>query len=129
MRKFAFFSFLAFIIFLNLTGCVPLIAGGAVGAVSGYAVSQDTVKGDMDKSFDGLFSASQEIARSNGTIKRDDYAKGTISFIAQDSSLVWIKISRITQTASRLKVSSRRYHLPNLTLAQELFTKIVDMTK
>lgn len=129
MRKFAFFSFLACIVILNLTGCVALIAGSAVGAVSGYAISQDSVQGDMDKSYDGLFSAAQEIARSSGTIKKEDYAKGTLSFVAQDSSLVWIKVSRITQTASRLKVSSRRYHLPNLTLAQELFVKIVDAAK
>ncbi|MBM3244340.1 MAG: DUF3568 family protein [Candidatus Omnitrophica bacterium] len=126
MKKVIFSLFCAVFLSLNLAGCVPLIVGGAVGAVGGYAVSKDTIQGDTDKPFDAIWNSALEIARLRGTIKKDDYDKGRIEFIARDSSLVWISVSRLTQTANRVRVSSRRFHFPNLALAQDIFVKVME---
>jgi len=126
MKKVIFSLFCAVFLSLNLAGCVPLIVGGAVGAVGGYAVSKDTIQGDTDKPFDAIWNSALETARLRGTIKKDDYDKGRIEFIARDSSLVWISVSRLTQTANRVRVSSRRFHFPNLALAQDIFVKVME---
>ena len=129
MKKALYPLFLIPFIAFSLPGCVPLIVGGAVGAVGGYAVSKDTVQGDTDKPYDGLWSTAQEIAKTSGNVKKDDYSKGVIEYISQDSSLVWIRMTRLTRTASRVRVSSRRFHLPNLNLAQDVFVKMIEETK
>jgi len=114
---------------LSISGCVPLIVGASVGAVGGYVVSKDTVEGNIDKPFDDLWNSSQELARNSGTVKKEDYDKGQIQFIAKDSSIVWINLSRLTRSATKIRVSSRRFHFPNLTLAQDIFVKILGEAK
>jgi len=114
---------------LFISGCVPLIVGGTLGAAGGYVISKDTVQGDTDVPYDSLWNAALEICGRQGTVKKEDYKRGSIEAISTDSSLIWIKFIRMTQTATRIRVSSRRFHLPNLNLAQELFTKIIDQAK
>lgn len=112
-----------------LSGCAAVLAGSAIGVAGGYVASKDTIQGDTDKPYDSLWNAGQAIAREHGTIKEDNYTRGTIKLVAADSSLVWIKLVRMTRATTRLKVSSRRFHLPKLELAQELYTKIMDEAK
>ena len=110
---------------LNLSGCAPLIVGAAVGAVGGYAISKDTVQGETDKAYDELWSSALRVSRIRGTIKQEDSVRGNIQLEAE-ASRVQIRLIRLTHATTRLKVSARKYHLPNLSLAQDIFVKITE---
>ena len=112
----------------NLAGCAPIIVGAALGGVAVYAVSKDTVQGDSDKPYDRLWSAALTIARIRGSIKQQDDLRGYIK-IATESGQVWIKFIKLTSSTTRIRVSGRKYHLPNLELAQEVFYKIMEEVK
>jgi len=116
---------LAVFLALHSLGCAPLIVAGAVGAVGGYAVSKDTIQGDTDKDYDKLWYSALRVGRMRGTITVEDNYKGYIELEAE-SSKVYIKVIRLTRTATRLRVSARKYHFPNLTLAQDLFVRIME---
>lgn len=111
---------------VNLTGCVPLIIGSAVGALGGYAISKDTVQGETDKPYEALWESSLMVSRIRGTIQQEDYTKGYIVLEAEGKSQVWIKLVRLTQATTRVRVSARKYHLPNIELAQDIFVKIIE---
>jgi len=129
MKKIFFIFLVIPFLAVNISGCAAVIVGSAVGAVGGYAVSRDTIQGDSDKSYDNIWNAALDLAKIRGTMKEEDYVKGNIHFVALDSSLVWIRLIRMTRATTRLKVSARRFHLPNLDLAQELYTKIMEEAK
>ncbi len=116
---------LACVVIVNISGCLPLIVGGAVGAVGGYAASRDTIQGDADKSYERVWSAALMVSRIRGAIKQEDNLSGYIE-LNVDSSRVWIKLVRLTQATVRLRVSARKHHLPNLGLAQDIFLKIME---
>lgn len=112
----------------SISGCAPLLVGSAIGIVGGYAVSKDAVQGDASKPYETLWGAALAVARIRGTLKKEDYTSGAIELVA-DNSRVWIKVTPLAETATRLRVSCRKYHFPNLTLAQEIFLKIVTEAK
>lgn len=129
MKRNVFTVILASWVVFSLCGCVSLIVGGTVGAVGGYAASRDAIQGDIDKSYAGLWAAAEEVARDNGTIKQQDSDRGYIELSA-GTSVVWIRIIRLTQQANRLKVSARnRYHLSEISLAQRMYTRIIEGAK
>lgn len=113
---------------MNISGCAPLIIGSAVGALGGYAVSRDTVEGATDTEYDRLWNAVTTVSRIRGTIKSEDYARGYLN-AEIEANKVWIKLLRLTKTTTRLRVSARKYHLPNLSLAEDLFVKITEEAK
>ena len=125
MRKRAFFYLLLPLVLLNISGCAPLIVGGAVGALGGYAISKDTIAADTDKPYDLLWNSAVTLARYRGTVKEEDATRGYIQMEAE-SSLVWIRLIRLTRATTRLRVSARKHHLPNITLAQDILIKIIE---
>jgi hypothetical protein len=126
MRK--IILFLIPCIFVSISGCAPLIIGGAVGALGGYAVSKDTLQGETDKNYDGLWEAALTVSRIRGQIKYEDKTKGYIELEAE-SSKVYIRLVRLTASTTRLKVSARKYHFPNMGLAQDIFVKIMEQAR
>lgn len=129
MKRILFFIFLIPFIFVTISGCVPFIVGGAVGAVGSYAASKDTVEAQTDKPYDSLWDAALTVSKIRGGIKQQDYTKGYIE-LEVESSQVWIRLIKLTRTANRLRVSSRnKYHLPNLSLAQDILVKIIEQAK
>lgn len=110
---------------LNICGCVPLVIGVVAGGVTVYAVSKDTVQGETDKSYDAVWNAALRVTKIRGTVKEQNYTKGTIEGEA-DASRVYIRVFNVTRATTRLRVSARKYHFPNISLAQELFTKIME---
>ena len=122
------FAFFVVIAALNLLGCAPLIVGAAVGAVGGYAVSKDTIQGETDKDYDRLLNAALMISKIRGRIKNEDRDKGYIELEAE-SSKVYIRLVRLTRATTCLKISARKYHFPNLSLAQDIFAKIMEEAK
>lgn len=119
------YAFIIPLIFVIISGCAPLIIGGAVGALGAYAVSKDTIQGDTDKPYDSLWESAVSVAASKGAIKKEDRARGYID-LKDNSSQVYIRLIRLTRSTVRIRISARKYHLPNLGLAQEIFTKIID---
>jgi len=115
-------------IFVSILGCAPLIIGGAVGAVGGYAISKDTIQGETDKSYDSIWEAAVTVSKIRGEIKYEDKTKGYIELEAE-SSKVYVRLIRLTTAATRLKVSARKYHFPNMSLAQDIFTKIMEQAR
>jgi hypothetical protein len=121
------FSCMSGIVFLALSlgGCAPLLIGAAVGGVGCYAVSRDTVQGDTDKSFASIWQAAVTVSKIRGTIKQEDSERGYL-FLQENGSKVWIRLIRLTRSSLRLRIQARKYHLPNLGLAEELYTKIME---
>jgi hypothetical protein len=126
MKKRAAFLLFMPLIMIIVSGCLPaIIIGGAVGAVGGYAVSKDAIQGETDKSYDVLWNSAGTIARIRGKVKVEDAVKGRIELEAE-SSRVYITLDRLTQSTTRVRVKARKYHLPNMALAQDIFVKIME---
>ncbi len=109
-------------------GCIPLIIGGAAGALGAYAISSDTVQGETDSSFENVWSSAYEVCRIRGNIKEEDSLRGYL-MVETDSGKVWVRVMKLTDATTRLKISARKMHLPSLRLAQELYVKIIDQSK
>lgn len=123
MKKIILFLLFMPLVLLN-SGCWFLV-GGAAGAVGAYAAGKDTIQGETDKAYDSLWNAAKTVSRIRGSIKIEDYQKGQIE-LETDSNQVWIRLIRLTRSTTRLKVSCRKHHLPNISLAQDIFTKIME---
>jgi len=115
-------------IFVSILGCAPLIIGGAVGALGGYAISKDTIQGETDKSYDSLWEAALTVSKIRGEIKYENKIKGYIELEAE-SSKVYVRLIRLTVATTRLRVQARKYHFPNMGLAQDIFTKVMDQAR
>ncbi|RKY33309.1 MAG: hypothetical protein DRP74_00310 [Candidatus Omnitrophota bacterium] len=115
--------------FTGVCGCATaLVVGAAVGVVGGYAISKDTIEGETDVDYDNLWRAALRISRIRGTIREEDKARGLID-AEIEASRVYIRLSRLTAATTRLRVSARKYHFPNLNLAQDMFVKIMEEVK
>lgn len=120
--------FLAALLLLNTCGCAPLVIGAAAGALGAYAISKDTIQGDMDKSYDQLWGSALMVARSRGLIKEEDKIRGYLEF--QDGTTkVTVRLVQLTRSTIRLKVTARKHHFPNLNLAQDIYVKISEGTQ
>ena len=82
------------------------------------------MQGDSDKKFDLLWESAINVANQLGIIQQENISTGYI-VLTIDSSKVWIRIIRLTQAITRVRVSARRYHFPNIELSQDIFVKIV----
>lgn len=125
MKRTILFCFIIPLIFINISGCAPLIIGGAVGAIGVYAVSKDTMEGDTDKPYDRLWDSAVSVAASKGAIRQENKTGGYIE-LKHNADQVYIRLIRLTRSTVRMRISARKYHLPNLSLAQEIFTRIID---
>lgn len=125
MKKTALLFCVSVVLLCIAAGCAPLIIGGIAGAVGGYAASKDTIQGDTDKFYESIWDAALSVSKSRGVIIREDMNTGSIEF-SSGNSRVWIKLVRMTQATTRLKVSSRKLHFPDLAVAQEIFLKIME---
>ena len=127
MRKFLWFIWVLCLLPL-VCGCAPLIVGAAAGGLGAYAISKDTVQGDTDKNYDTLWDSALNVAKTYGMVQQENAGTGNIELGAQHSK-VWIKLVRLTQATTRVKVSARKYHFPNMELAQDIFVKIISGVK
>ena len=127
MKKFFSYTLLSCFLLL-ICGCAPLIIGAAAGGLGACVVSKDTVQGDTDKNYEALWDSALNVARSRGLIQQENAATGYIE-LGAESSKVWIKLTRLTQLSTRVRVSARKYHFPNMELAQDIFVKIITGVK
>ena len=106
-----------------LTGCVPLLIGA--GIVTGFLVTKDTVSGNFEVSSDKLWQTSLAVMEEKTDIVEQDQTRGYIKGKINKDEIV-VKIKELTETSQNLRVTARKaFALANLTLAQEIFSKIV----
>lgn len=124
MKKAIFIYFFLPLVLLNIMGCI-FVLGGAAGALGAYGISKDTIQTETDKPYDMLWNSALTVSRIRGTIIQEDSQKAYIE-LQVESSRVWIRLIRLTQVTTRIRISARKYHLPNLGLAQDIFVKIME---
>ena len=111
----------------GLSGCVPVFLM-AVGGVGVYAISKDTIQGDTDTPYEALWDSALKVARIRGTVLQEDFNRGYIEIDSKPNK-IWIQFVRVTASATKIRVSARKYKLPNIDLAQEVFIKIIEEAK
>ena len=127
MRKAIVFILLA-VLSIGSAGCAALLVGVAAGGVGMYAASNDAIQGETDIAYDAIWAAAVSVSKIRGTVSKEDPAGGVIELDA-DSSKVWINVIHVTRATTRLRVASRKYKMPNVTLAQDIFMKIMEQAK
>lgn len=123
IRRFINFILL-FSVLISSAGCLPLMIGAAAGGLGAYAISNDTIQADSDKDYTCLWDSALNVAKIRGIVQQEDASRGYIELSAE-SSKVQIRLIRLTQATTRIKISARKYSFPNLELAQDLFVKIM----
>ena len=106
-----------------LSGCIPILIGA--GVVTGYLATKDTVSGNIDTSLNRLWETSLRVLSDKAEITEQNKDSGVIK-ARQGPNDIAVKIKELTESTYNLKVTARKATaLANLTLAQELFMKII----
>ena len=110
-------------ILITLSGCAALLLG--TGVLGGVAISEDTVKSEVDAGFDQVWSATlNEVEKMGGEFTVKDKVRGVIE-VKVKSSNVHIEIDRLTPKTIRMTVKSRKHLLPNIKLAHEISARVL----
>jgi len=100
-----------------------LVVGG-IGAVGGYIVSPDTVEGTTHNDTVTIWDAAIEVVSIMGLIEEKSEAGGVI--LAKISGAkVTITLTPVNQTTTKVTVKARKAYLPRISLAQDVFVKIM----
>lgn len=118
------FFFFASIMVFALSGCI-FVVGGAVGALGGYAISQDTIQGETSNSYSDVWGSAVKVARILGDTIMEDKAAGSIEAKVNNAT-VWVDMEEIVKGAVRLRVKARKFLFPDLKLAQKVYVKILE---
>ena len=106
-----------------LSGCVPVLIG--TGIVTGYLVTKDSVSGNLENSFENIWSTSLQVVNDKAEIIDQNRDAGLIKAKRGKDSIT-VKITELTEHSYNLRVKSRKaLAIANLSLAQEVFTAIV----
>lgn len=119
--------FLLLICVFFLSGCAAVLIGG--GVIGGMAVGKDTVKSGVEAGFDRTWNASLDEVKKVAEIKIEDKKHGIIEATSIGGETITIKIREITPRACEILVKSRKNLLPNITLAHDLSSKIVNRAR
>jgi len=110
-------------ILFNLSGCVYLVVGG-IGALGGYIVSPDTVEGVTETGSLEVWDAAVDVISIVGVITEKEKDSGIIKAKVGRTN-VTVNIMPITSSASKVSVKARKTFLPKISLAQEIYVKIM----
>jgi len=129
MVKGPYNKFLSYLLILflgiSLCGCWAFVVGSAVGALGGYAISRDTIQGETDKDSDALWESAISVLESMDAIEIDDSTRGKLQAKVGRTKIT-VKTEQLTPNTARLKVKCRKGILPNLTLSQKLYVRIIE---
>jgi hypothetical protein len=107
---------------LGSSGCV-FLAVGAAGAVGGYAVSPDTVEGNVPFSLGQTWDAAKEITGIMGVVNEENERAGQM-VATINGSRVTITLLTLNASTTKLSVKARKSFMPKIDLAQDVYTKI-----
>jgi len=106
------------------SGCIYLVVGG-IGAVGGYIVSPDTVEGITGIDIAIVWDTAVETISVMGLIDEKEEASGVI-LASVHGAKVTITMIALSQSTTKLTVKARKSFLPRISLAQDLFVKIMN---
>ncbi len=106
------------------SGCFYLVFGGAAAA-GGYAISRDTIQGEIDRDFSQVWDTAIEVVSIMGRIESQNSEMGQIIAIIQGAR-VTINLTQLTPSTIRIKVKARRSGFPRIGLAQEIYLKVTN---
>ena len=121
-RNLSVFCFIAALMFSS-SGCIYLVVGG-IGAVGGYVVSPDTVEGLTENDEQDLWDAAVQVASVMGVIVKQSEGAGEIEAKISSATVI-IVVEPLSPAATKLSVKSRKYYLPKISIAQDVFVKIM----
>lgn len=107
----------------STSGCFYFVVGAA--AAGGYAISQDTIQGEIDKDFESVWDAAAEIVSILGTVSSQSHELGKLTAMVNGAK-VTVSVIQLTSSATRLKVKARKALFPNIATAQNVYIKIVN---
>jgi hypothetical protein len=124
LRKVLFPLLFVSLLAVSTSGCV-FLAVGAAGVVGGYAVSPDTVQGQVSRSLDETWDASKEIVGIMGQIVQENQqGNQLVSMIS--GTKVTVTFSAINVSTTKLSVKARKSFVPKVDVAQDVYAKIVN---
>lgn len=107
----------------SMSGCIYLVVGG-LGALGGYVISPDTVEGLTENDMSEMWDAAVEIVSIMGVIL-EEHEDGGILLAKINGAKVTISIMPISDTTLKLNVKARKRHFPKISVAQDVFVKIM----
>ncbi len=109
---------------LTASGCFYLVVGG-VGALGGYAISPDTVEGNVEgRNSQDMWQAAVQVISIMGIIQEKNEISGVVIAKIQGTQVTVSVSEPITDTV-KLRVKARKGMMPKIKLAQDIYTKIV----
>ncbi len=108
---------------LSFSGCIYLVVGG-IGAVGGYIVSPDTVEGTTENDVMIVWDTAIEVFSIMGLIEEENEAGGMI-LGKVNGAKVTATIVSLSPTTTKVTVKARKAYLPRISLAQDVFVKIM----
>lgn len=106
-----------------LNGCIYLAIGG-VGALGGYIVSPDTVEGLAESDTGQVWDTAVEVVSIMGLVESKNEAGGVLKARISGAG-VTVVIMKMSSSAVKLSVKARKHYLPKISLAQDVFVKIM----
>ena len=105
------------------SGCFYFVVGATAAGV--YAVSGDTIQGELEKDFEAVWDASVEIVSILGTVNSQSHELGKI-LATVNGAKVTINVLQLASSATRLKVKARISFFPSRATAQNVCIKIMN---
>jgi hypothetical protein len=110
---------------------VPLFSSCAallIGGVAGYEVSADSVKADVDVSYNRAYDGSLETIRAMGGLSTDMKEEGWVKS-DKDGYNVAVHVTKVTEKVTRITVSARKMAMPKPQYARDVLVKILKRVK
>ncbi|VAX38081.1 hypothetical protein MNBD_UNCLBAC01-1347 [hydrothermal vent metagenome] len=121
-KNFSIFSLIFALLFSP--GCIYLLVGG-IGVLGGYVVSPDTVEGLTEKDPMDIWSSAIEIVSIMGVILEENEEGGLIR-AKVNGAQVTVNIMPISSTMAKISVKARKHHFPRVSVAQDIYVKIME---
>ena len=126
-RKNLFISALLLSAVLAFPGCIYVVVG-SVGALGGYIASPDTVEGMTEADITDVWDEAVDVASIMGLVEGKNEQGGVLT--AQiNGAKVTVLIVRMSSSSVKLSVKARKHHFPKISLAQDVFVKIMSRVK
>jgi len=101
---------------------------GGIGAVGGYIVSPDTVEGITDHDAAIVWDTAVDMISIMGLIDEKNETGGLI-LASVNGARITIMITSLNETNTKVTVKARKAYLPRISLAQDVFVKIMSRVK
>lgn len=110
-----------------LSGCVYLVVG-SVGALGGYIVSPDTVEGVADAELPQVWDTAKDVVSIMGIVESETKSGGLLNARIQGAQ-VTVLVTQSGSATVKVSVKARKHYLPKISLAQDIFVKIMSRLK